>query len=391
MNKWSWMLTSFFGVMILILMVFLLTTEENNHAENEYTIHEHEKIREQKMDHKKYQTEITLGAVGDILVHNTVYQDARTPNGFDFRPMFELVRNSMRTPEVTFANQETIIGGKELGLSSYPQFNSPYAVGDALKDSGVDIVSMANNHTLDMGEEGIMNATKYFNQLNISYVGANRSLEDQKRDRILKANGISIGFLAYTYGTNGLQRPSDKPYLVQYIDDHTLIKDIKALKQKTDFVVVSLHFGQQYVRLASEVQKLLVKEASQAGADIILGHHPHVLQPVDWIKKENGERTFVIYSLGNFLSGQSELYQRIGGVLHIDLKKFIDQNNDTQYSLSNARIMPTYMYRPNYKNYKIVPLHQAGQYGLKEAKELYQEIQGHMKTYTEKIKVVPEL
>ncbi|SET38113.1 poly-gamma-glutamate synthesis protein (capsule biosynthesis protein) [Salinibacillus kushneri] len=391
MNKWSWVLTSIFGVIILLFMIFLLTIGDTNHESNELTVHQHQKVQSQDMKSKEIHSEITLGAVGDILVHNTVYEDARTSNGFDFMPMFHSIKNSMKKPDIMFANQETMIGGQELGLSSYPQFNSPYSVGDALKDAGVDVVSMANNHTLDAGEQGILNATSHFNQLNISYVGANRSQEDQQRDRILHAKGISVGFLAYTYGTNGLQRPADKPYLVQYIDDDTLIDDIKELKTKVDFVVVSLHFGQQYQRLANDVQKIVVDKASEAGADVILGHHPHVLQPAEWITKENGERTFVIYSLGNFLSGQSELYQRIGGILHIKLEKSIDQNNETQYGLSGAKIMPTYMYRPNYKNYKIIPLKKADEYGLHEAKELYQEIQEHMKTYTDKIEVVSDL
>src|SRR5690606_31139166 len=116
--------------------------------------------------------------------------------------------------------------------------------------------------------------------------------------RIITKNGISVGFVAYTYGTNGLVRPEDKPYLVQYIEEEKIIQDIKELKPKVDFVVVSLHFGLEYQRFANEVQQLLVEEVSKAGADIVLGHHPHVLQPVDWIEQADGHKTFVIYSLG---------------------------------------------------------------------------------------------
>src|SRR5690606_6633089 len=143
----------------------------------------------------QWKSTITLGAVGDILIHNSVYEDAYTENGYDFRPMLAPVKDSMSRPEIMFANQETILGGTELGLSSYPQFNSPYEVGDALKDAGVDIVSMANNHTLDVGEQGILNAIDHFNKLGIQYVGAYNSKDDQNTPRIITKNGISVGFV----------------------------------------------------------------------------------------------------------------------------------------------------------------------------------------------------
>ncbi|MBB6452800.1 poly-gamma-glutamate synthesis protein (capsule biosynthesis protein) [Salirhabdus euzebyi] len=372
---------------ILVVLTNSETEEQTSFAVKDHTV----KAADPQVTPKSFKSEITLGAVGDILIHNSVYEDARTANGYDFRPMLAPVKDSMVSPDIMFANQETILGGTELGLSSYPMFNSPYEVGDALKDAGVDIVSIANNHTLDRGEQAILNATDYLNKIGIPYVGGYRSFEDQNTPRIINSEGIKVGFVAYTYGTNGLIRPEDKPYLVQLIDDNKIVEDIEKLKPQVDFVVVSLHFGLEYQRLANEVQELLVDEVSKAGADIILGHHPHVLQPADWIEQENGHKTFVIYSLGNFLSGQAELYQRIGAVLHVNLSKEIDRENNVHYNISNAKIMPTYNYRPNYRNYKVVPLFEADQYGLTNAKQLYEEMQQHMKTYSDDLEVVPEL
>ena len=309
-------------ITVIIAILIISNKPDDTTMEEVHYFHAHGSLEgAPKLEAKQWKSTITLGAVGDILIHNSVYEDAFTGDGYDFTPMLAPVRDSMRSPDIMFANQETILGGTELGLSSYPQFNSPYEVGDALKDAGVDIVSMANNHTLDVGEQGIINAINHFNKLEIPYVGAYSSEEDQNTPRIITKNGISVGFVAYTYGTNGLVRPEDKPYLVQYIEEEKIVQDIKELKPKVDFVVVSLHFGLEYQRFANEVQQLLVEEVSKAGADIVLGHHPHVLQPVDWIEQEDGHKTFVIYSLGNFLSGQAELYQRIGAVLHVDLSK----------------------------------------------------------------------
>ncbi|MCP8616402.1 CapA family protein [Salirhabdus salicampi] len=345
------------------------------------------------VNHRTFESEISLGAVGDLLIHSSVYEDAKTSSGgYDFTPMLEDVKPYMEKQDIMFANQETILGGSEIGLSSYPRFNSPYEVGDALKDTGVDIVSIANNHTLDRGEQAILNATSYLDKIGIQYVGGYRSFEDQKRQRIINKNGIAVGFLAYTYGTNGLVRPNDKPYLVQYLDQEKMVKDIKALKPNVDFVVVSLHFGMEYQRFANDAQVLLADEISKAGADVIIGHHPHVLQPVDWLEQEDGHKTFIIYSLGNFLSGQAKLYQRIGAILELKLQKKIGPDGTATYNMKDAKVLPTWNHRTErYRDYKIVPLINADEYGLSNAKELYNEITSHMQSYSDNVEVVPEL
>ncbi len=393
MRKLSSIVTLIATLLVVCIAILIISSHKPTDAvDKTYTSQNHTGMKTKAQPAgKQFQSEITLGAVGDILIHNSVYNDAKTETGYDFTPMLAPVKEYMISPDIMFANQETILGGTELGLSSYPMFNSPYEVGDALKDAGVDIVSMANNHTLDAGEQGILNATAYFDKIGIPYVGSYRSEEDQQKPRIITKDGISVGFVAYTYGTNGLIRPEGKDYLVQYLEQDKIINDIKNLKPQVDFVVVSLHFGLEYQRYANDVQKLLVEEVSKAGADIILGHHPHVLQPADWIEQDDGHRTFVIYSLGNFLSGQAELYQRIGAILHLNLSKTIDENNNKTVSLSDVKIMPTYNYRPNYQNYKVVPLIDADQYGLSDANELFQEMQEHMKSYTDDVTVVEKL
>ncbi len=299
-------------------------------------------------------TEATLAAAGDILIHSSIYRDAQTGNGFDFTPMFARVKPIIEQADIAFANQETMIGGVEIGLSDYPRFNSPFEVGDALKATGFDIVSMANNHTLDRGESAIFNAINHWNQLNMDYVGSYQSEEDRNRIRILEAEGIRFAFLAYSYGTNGLPVPEGKDYLINLIDPERMKEDVRQAKEQSDVVVVSLHFGQEYHPDPSEDQLELAQFLADEGVDIILGHHPHVLQPPQWLQGKDGNRSFVIYSLGNFIAAQDGLEKEIGGILTINIEKVI-RGDEQQIHLKNPRFIPTWAFKQHYRNYDIIP------------------------------------
>lgn len=394
MYKKKHLFLSILSLSLFLLIVFIGMSDELYGLANKDNVTPkrtsllHQEKAEPKLK-TSIRTEVRFSAIGDVLIHNSLYEDAKTQDGYDFTPMFADVKPALMSADLTFANQETIIGGESLGLSSYPRFNSPYQVGDLLLDSGVDIVSMANNHTLDKGEIGILNAINYYNQIGIEYVGAHKNKEDKSKQRILHRNGMDIGFIAYTYGTNGLKIPNGKDYLVNIINQEMIIQSIQQMKSDVDFVVVSLHFGLEDQRIPNNNQQKLVHALSDAGADIILGHHPHVLQPVDWIENEDGSRTFVIYSLGNFLSGQAKTYQRIGCVLNLTLEKEI-KNGQIFNRMTSVAITPTYNYRPGYRNYKIVSLFEADQYGLENAKELYEEISNHMKMYTDDVTILTD-
>ncbi|WP_141995146.1 CapA family protein [Bacillus sp. B4EP4a] len=328
--------------------------------------HAHTPVPEQKV------TAATIGAVGDILIHDRVYKPARKSNGsYDFNPMFRFVKPYLGKTDITVANQETMIGGKEIGLSSYPSFNSPVEVGDALKENGVDLVTIANNHTLDRGEKAILNALNHWNSIGMPYTGAYQSSEDQKIIRILKRNDITFSFLSYTYGTNGIPVPEGKPHLVNLIDTTRIQAEVKEAEKVSDVVVVSLHFGKEYERLPNDEQEQLAQTTANAGADIIIGHHPHVLQPVSWLTKPNGERAFVAYSLGNFLSGQQGDYKDIGGIMQIGVKK-IQTGDDVKIELQNPKFLPTWVNRP----YEIIPMK-----ALSDQSDKYNEIQKHMNQF----------
>lgn len=320
----------------------------------------------------------TLAAIGDVLIHDRVYDKAYVGNQkYNFNPNLANVKELIGKSDITLANQESMMGGVEIGISSYPTFNSPIEIGETLKDCGVDIVSLANNHTLDKGERGVLRGTDNWDRLGIPYTGAYRSQDDRAIIRTIEKNGIKFSFLAYTYGTNGIPVPKGKDYLVNLIGDGSQIKrDIAEARKISDVVVVSLHFGNEYQRQPSEEQKNLVKEVAEYGADIIMGHHPHVLQPATWITRSNGEKVFVAYSLGNFISGQRWDYKDIGGIMQITVEKTVT-GNQTKIQLKDPAFIPTFVNG----QYHVYPLAD-----VREKDTYYNKIEQHMKSLMPELK-----
>ncbi|RDW17187.1 capsular biosynthesis protein [Oceanobacillus arenosus] len=335
--------------------------------------------------------EISLTAIGDMLIHSPVYLDAKVDGGYDFLPMLEQVAPFLERSTVTIANQETMIGGEEFGLSTYPSFNSPYEVGDALKNVGVDVVSIANNHTLDRGEAVIQSAISHWETIDMMYTGAYKDEIDRDNLRVYETSeGISIAFLSYTYGTNGIPVPEGKDYLVNLIDKELIANEIAKAKQEADVTLLSLHFGNEYERMPNEAQKELVQFAADLGVHIVIGHHPHVLQPVEWVTGKEGNKTFVAYSLGNFLSNQQELYQRIGGISTIKIKKTVEGEKET-IELHSPEFMPTYVkFRPDFADYEVVPMFQLTNQDLAGASAQYEQIKAHMSQWVPELEFVEE-
>ena len=246
-------------------------------------------------------------------------------------------------------NQETILGGSELGLSTYPCFNSPYEVGDAFVETGFNLVSLANNHTLDRGEQAILNSNLYW--LNKKYVvtsGSYSSWDSRNDIPIYEKNGIKYVFLAYTDSTNGISIPSGKEYLVNVYSEEQVKKDIDSIRDKTDVIIVSMHWGEEYSFSITDRQRQMATYLSNLGVNIIIGEHPHVVEPIDYI-----DNTLVIYSLGNFLSAQRGIDRLTGLMVSLDIIK-----DNSGISLENIKAGPTYTssdtineYRKNFKVY----------------------------------------
>lgn len=270
-------------------------------------------------------SEVSFLAVGDNLLHGAVYTDPychMADGTWNYLGIYEHMREMIASVDIANINQETILGGRELGLESYPSFNSPHEVADALSEIGFDWISQASNHCLDMGEAGILSDLAYWDKFksNIIVTGINRSQEERDLPRIIEKNGIKIGLLNYTYGTNGYVVPQGKDYLVNYIDKEAILKDIERLEQQgVDTLVASMHWGNEYQMEASEEQKSLAQFLSDAGVRVIIGSHPHVIEPAEYITSKDGKKTLVYYSLGNFISAQDLNYTMMGGMAKFTL------------------------------------------------------------------------
>ncbi len=337
-------------------------------------------------DERERVYQVKLAFVGDVLIHRSIYKDAKTEDGYDFRPMFEPVKKYIEEADIALANQESMIGGAALGLSDYPRFNGPSEVGDALKDAGFDVVNLANNHTLDRGPEAVENTIRHYRDLGIQYTGAYLSEEDRQQLRTMDKNGVKFCFLSYTYGTNGIPVPEGKPYLVNLIDEPTIREDVAKARGQSDVVVVSLHFGQEYVNMPNDEQKRIARAAAEAGATIIIGHHPHVLQPAEWIETEDGRKAFVVYSLGNFLAGQEGTRKRIGGILQLDVEKTV-KGQDACIQVKRPTFIPTWIHMVNWRKYKVEPLRTVEKDQLPQADAVWSEIADHMKRWMPELHV----
>ena len=335
---------------------------------------------------------VTIGATGDILLHDRVYNKAKLEDGsYNFTEMLAAAKPLFKKDHLFIANQESIIGGAELGISSFPHFNSPIEIGYTLKDLNVDIANMANNHVMDKGEEGILKAIENWEKIGMPYVGAYKSNDDRNTLRIFHRNGLKICFLAYTKSMGTVKRPKDKEYLAGSFADYG-VKWIRRIINKikgqglADIVVLSMHFGKEYAMLPTSFQVETSSSLSDTGADIIIGHHPHVLQPPAYIVNSKGEETFVAYSLGNFFSGQKGIYRQIGAYMTVDVEK---PENSKMTKISNPKYTLTYVDSGDKKDYKLHLLKDIvdrqktikTDVGEFDSQQVYDRMRNHMQHY----------
>ena len=251
--------------------------------------------------------EMTLVMVGDVLLHTPLAQSGETPDGgYDFTALFTNVKEEIEEADLALVNQEVIIGGSELGISGYPAFNAPYELGDALADSGFDVILHGTNHALDKGKRGLLNCLAFWkeNYPEKAVLGIHDSAEDGEEIYVYEQDGIHIAVLNYTYGTNGIPLPEDMPYGVDMLEEDRVIRDLQRAEEMADFTVVCPHWGTEYTLSETKTQKRWAELFAENGADLVIGTHPHVIEPVEW-KEQNGNKALVYYSLGNFVNWTS--------------------------------------------------------------------------------------
>ena len=301
-----------------------------------------------------FRNEVKLIAVGDIMMHFPQIKAGKNQNGYDYSHFFDEVSPILKKGDITIGNLETTLAGKKYDYSGYPRFNAPQILAKNLKDAGFTILNTSNNHSLDRFEKGVINTIDSLNNNNLNHIGTSNSKERNNYPLIINKKGINLAFFSYTYGTNGISIPKNKDYLVNLIDKDLIKNDLKLIENREiDFKIIYLHFGNEYKTYPNNYQKKLVTWLFENGFDVVLGSHPHVLQPMETYTI-NAEKKFVIYSLGNFISNQRDKYRDSSIILEMDFEKNY-LNGKT--NMKDINYHPTWVYRyydKNKYNYKIL-------------------------------------
>ena len=273
--------------------------------------------------------QVTLLMVGDILLHVPVEKSAKREDGsYSYDVIFSETKDLIQAADLALVNQEVILGGTELGISGYPAFNAPYEVGDDLVEAGFDVICHATNHALDKGKKGVTNCLNFWKTTypDITVLGLHDNPEDPLY--IFEKDGIKVAFLNYTYGTNGISLPEDMPYAVDLLSNKSkVLADIQYAESVADFTVVCPHWGTEYRLTADASQEKWTKIFLENGVDLVLGTHPHVIEPVEQITdEETGHSMLVYYSLGNYVnwtssSGDGIANRMVGGMAQITIER----------------------------------------------------------------------
>lgn len=403
--------------LLLCLALCLLVIQPYAHAEVEIPPHlEHLQKKDDTSAWTGIPDRLVMRSVGDVLIHDRVswiadidspiYQETMKeleeygliradglPWGgelhkekvegseqYDFTPMLAHIMPFISYADVSIANLEVIAAYPELPMSGYPNFNAPASVLESLKMAGIDIVSNGTNHTLDWGLEGVLASIEHLESMNIMYSGSYKDYDDLYTPRIIEENGISLGFLTYSYGTNGIPLPTE--YAVNLIDIDRMLADVEDLKQQVDAVVVTLQLGEEYDEYPAPYQEEIFQALADAGVKVILGGHPHVLQPIDWL---NDGETFVIYSQASFMTGQRELENKQGGITEVTLER----GEDGEVYVADAKFMPLFMLGIEAeKMYQTVPLADWDYYQIPEGEEWWSILKKRMTSFTDEFSYV---
>lgn len=293
-------------------------------------------------------SQVSFIAVGDDLVHIEVYKSGKKKDGtLNYDHLFSGIKSDIKAADLAVINQETIFGSKDMGFTGYPNFCSPKEVGEAIVKAGFDIVLQATNHTMDRGLKAVDYTLDFWDKKKeITLLGVNRTQKERDSIRVVEKNGIKFALLNYTFSLNGHDLPEGKPYLVNLLLEDKVKADIKKAKKKADVVIVFPHWGLEYNYKPSSEQEHYTKIFADLGVDLVIGTHPHVLQPVKWVKGKNGNKMLIYYSLGNYISYQREAPRMLGG-----MAKILFEKDESGVKIKNASIVPIVTHYENLSDY----------------------------------------
>ncbi len=321
----------FFSLLIIILFAFGIYQSYNYFVSDKTTNtdlpNQDDSIQEDEEYHLKFL------ATGDGLIHSVIFRYYKTDDGYDFTNAIKDVADITKNYDIVYYNQETPVGDSSITYSGYPLFYTPSSYVDAMINIGFNTISLASNHSLDKGEKGILNTLNYFKTTNTLYNGMNASEEERNNYIIKEKNNITYTMLSYTTLTNGLSTPSGKSYLLNTYNKEKVKQDIEAVRDQVDVLIVAMHWGIEYQNKPNAEQIEIAQYLSSLGVDIIIGNHPHILQPVAII-----DNTICFYSLGNFISNQYQTddYNKLVGFLAtLDITKTISSDGSTQITYDN--------------------------------------------------------
>ena len=345
--------------------------DKTGRVENSVDEKEEEAIENEEI---KY---IDIVSLGNLIIHQSQINGAKNENGYDFSPSFQYIKEMVSEADISLGILEGALAGGE--PTGYPIFNSPDEVIDSLRDTGIDVVNYANNHIYDYDDEGLQRTIEITKEKGLDVLGV-KSTEEEKSYLVKEVDGVKIGFASYVFETaavNGYKTINSNPVSINsenlintfnYNDLESfynrIASEISAMKAEgVEFIIASMHWGEEYNTYTEATQNEIAKKLNELGVDIILGGHPHVIQPYEIICNESGHSTFVIYSQGNSLSNQSE--QEIGVAESEDgiMIKFTLEKKDGNVSLKEYKIIPTWVYKEEKGDgtyyHKIIPVEDA--------------------------------
>lgn len=310
-------------------------------------------------------TSAKLVAVGDNLMHRSCTLSAKNADGtYDFTKHFANMADIFKAADLAVISQDTVLGGIELGATSTETgiFNTAVELADGMADAGINVVLAANNHIMDEGSAGLNTMMSYFSTKypNITLLGVNNSREAKDEPVYVETNNIKIAMINYSYGSNQTADLDASPYLLNQYDEDWLSDVLKQAREEADFIIAFPFWGEQNSMDYTQEQERQAQFLADNGVDLIIGSYPHVVEPVKWITAENGDRTLVYYSLGNFQSIQNTVENMLGGQANITISKEEDGTHISDYSLDF--VVTHYEQRESSEYYDIVTTYPLADY-----------------------------
>lgn len=320
---------------------------------------------------------VSFVAFGDTIGHSPVLAAGKTNDGYDFTEFFENVKPYIDSADIACVNQETVF--VESGFTGYPSFGSPDEFGKAEAAAGFDVITHATNHAFDRGVGGILYTTAFWDNYPVTMLGIHESEQDAAKIEVIEKNGIKLALLNYTYSLNGYRLPNGKEYMVDLLDEEKIISDMARAREISDGIVVFAHWGNEYQNVPSQSQRDWAKLFADNGATVIVGAHPHVVQPLEYVNAADGREVPVYYSLGNFISNQNDYQNALCAMADF---KIVKDDNGVRCEEATIEPVITHMQSGFYSAYllkdypeeKLVHHKHKGMYGNRFTKEAYMEV-----------------